>query len=86
MALQLSRISKKFIPLSSDVGTLGALGAGAPVKIVVSRAYPYTMCSFFTPTSSVLSCSVIPQSYGAVAAATAIESKSVRGESARPFM
>ena len=41
----------------SGVGTTGALGAGAPVKIVVSRACPYSMCSFITPTSIALSCS-----------------------------
>ena len=40
-------------------GTLGAgaLGAGAPMKIVVSRACPHTTCSFFTRALITLSCS-----------------------------
>ena len=44
-------------PIGSGVGTTGALGASAPVNIVVSSACPYTTCSFFTPTSIALSCS-----------------------------
>ena len=36
---------------------MGALGAGAPVKIVVSRACSYITCSVFTPTLIALSCS-----------------------------
>jgi len=38
----------------SVVGTTGAPGAGAPIKIIVSSIYT---CSFFTPTPIALSCS-----------------------------
>jgi len=40
-----------------SVGTTGALAAGTPMIIVVSRACPYTACTFFTPTLIALSCS-----------------------------
>ena len=43
--------------ISSGVGTTGALAAGTPMIIAVSRACPYTACTFFTPTLIALSCS-----------------------------
>ena len=46
-----------FHNLASGVGTTGAPGAGTPVKVFISRACPYTMCSFITSTSIALSCS-----------------------------